>query len=445
MSRKLFGTDGIRGYIGRYPITPEVALHLGWAVGNVLCKNKKKAKVVIGKDTRRSCYLLESALSAGLTASGVDVYLLGPMPTPAVAYLTRTFHASAGIVISASHNPHHDNGIKFFSEDGFKLDDELELEIEALLEKPLECVVPEEIGAIDRIDDAPGRYIEFCKASIPNSVMLKGVKIVLDCANGAAYHVAPSVFRELGAQVIVIADTPNGLNINDHCGAVYPQAMIERVLKEKADIGIALDGDADRLILSDSQGRLIDGDEVIYLLAVQAKKSNQLQGGVVGTVMSNFALELALKRVGINFERAKVGDRYVIEKLREKQWRLGGEASGHVICLDANTTGDGIIAALQVLAVMMIEEKSLTKLLEGFQKMPQCMINVPLNKPLSQNDWESIESEVAVVESKLDSHGRVVLRPSGTEPVLRVMVEAEDENLAQQYAKHLSQLVAQLP
>ncbi|MCF6764312.1 phosphoglucosamine mutase [Thiotrichales bacterium 19S3-7] len=444
MSRKLFGTDGIRGYIGRFPITPEVALHLGWAVGNVLCKNKKKAKVVIGKDTRRSCYLLESALSAGLTASGVDVYLLGPMPTPAVAYLTRTFHASAGVVISASHNPHHDNGIKFFSEDGFKLDDQIELEIEAILDEPLVCVKPESIGAIYRVDDAPGRYIEFCKASIPNSMMLRGIKIVLDCANGAAYHVAPSVFRELGAEVVVIADTPNGLNINEHCGAVYPQKMLDCVINEQADIGIALDGDADRLILADAKGHLIDGDEIIYLLAMQASKSNQLQGGVVGTVMSNFALELALKRAGIAFKRAKVGDRYVIEQLRENQWQLGGEASGHIIYLNANTTGDGIIAALQVLAVMLTEKKSLQELLIGFEKMPQCMINVPLEHPLTKADWQVIDDEVQTVEGILNQKGRVVLRPSGTEPVLRVMVEAEVEELAQKHAMHLSEIVTSL-
>lgn len=444
MSRKLFGTDGIRGYIGRYPITPEVALKLGWAVGQVLCQNKNKAKVIIGKDTRRSCYLLESALSAGLTSAGVHVYLLGPMPTPAVAYLTRTFHAAAGIVISASHNPHHDNGIKFFSEDGFKLDDQIELEIESWLDKPIQCVNPEAIGSIWRIDDAPGRYIEFCKASIPNSIMLKGLKIVLDCANGAAYHVAPSVFRELGAEVITIADKPDGLNINQACGAVHPQKMIEAVISNQADIGIALDGDADRLILSDATGRIIDGDEILYLLATEAKKTGRLKGGVIGTLMSNLALELALKAQEIPFKRAQVGDRYVIEKLRKYNWNLGGESSGHIICLDANTTGDGIIAALQVLAVMVLNEKPLSDLLKGFHKMPQCMINVPLKQSLTKGDWQLINQKVILAEKKLENKGRIVLRASGTEPVLRVMVEAEDEALAKTYAAHLSQVVIDL-
>ena len=444
MSRKLFGTDGVRGYVGRHPITPDVALKLGWAAGEVLCQNKNKPKVIIGKDTRRSGYLLESALSAGLTSAGVDVYLLGPMPTPAVAYLTRTFHAAAGIVISASHNPHYDNGIKFFSGDGFKLHDDVEAQIESLLDQPMKFVSPEKIGAVYRIDDAPGRYIEFCKASIPNSMLLKGLKIVLDCAHGASYHVAPSVFRELGAEVINIYDKPNGFNINDNCGAVYPNNMKEVVLSNKADVGIALDGDADRLIMSDHTGKIIDGDEILYLLALQAKKLNQLKGGVVGTVMTNLSLENALKDANIEFERAKVGDRYVIERLKEKNWNLGGETSGHILWLDANTTGDGIIAALQVLSVMIKEEKSLNQLLIDFNKMPQCMINVPLNQPLNESDWESIKHQVNLSEEQLKSRGRVVLRLSGTEPVLRVMVEAEAESLAYEHAKRLSEVVSSL-
>ncbi|MCF6768078.1 phosphoglucosamine mutase [Thiotrichales bacterium 19S11-10] len=441
MSRKFFGTDGIRGYVGRYPITPDIALKLGWACGEVLCQNKEKAKVIIGKDTRRSCYLLESALSAGLTSAGVDVYLLGPMPTPAVAYLTRTFHASAGIVISASHNPHCDNGIKFFSKDGYKLDDQVELQIESYLEAELQVTEPNLIGSIYRIDDAPGRYIEFTKASIPNSILLKGLKIVLDCANGAAYHIAPAVFKELGADVITIADHPDGLNINDQCGAVYPQRMKEVVLASKADIGIALDGDADRLILCDHTGEIVDGDDILYILAKCLKAHQKLSGGVVGTLMSNFALEKALQKLDIPFERANVGDRYVIEKLKENNWNLGGETSGHIIYLDANTTGDAIVAALQILQVIVTERKTLKQLLEDFHKMPQCMINVPLNQALQDKAWDVINTEVEKVEKILNNQGRVVLRASGTEPLLRVMVEAVDKEQAKAHAKHLSDVV----
>lgn len=441
MLRKFFGTDGIRGAVGKKPITPEIALKLGWAAGKVLCKGSKNPKVIIGKDTRRSCYMLESALSAGLTSAGVKVYLIGPMPTPAIAYLTRTFHAKAGIVISASHNPHYDNGIKFFSGDGFKLPDEIELEIERYLEKELICVAPDKIGAIERIDDAPGRYIEFCKASIPNWMLLKGLKIALDCANGASYYVAPNVFKELGAEVVVINNKPDGFNINDHSGAVYPETVAEVVKREKCDVGIALDGDADRLILCDHQGCIVDGDAILYLLALHLKEKGLLTGGIVGTLMTNLALEKALSKENIPFKRAKVGDRYVIELLKENNWQLGGETSGHLIYLHANTTGDGIIGALQVLASMVEHKKPLVSLLKNYKKMPQVMINVPLKNKLSDSNWQVIDKEVKNSEKRLKEKGRVVLRLSGTEPLLRVMVEAINEDLAKKEAKILADIV----
>ncbi|PAU77602.1 phosphoglucosamine mutase [Halomonas salipaludis] len=425
MSKRYFGTDGIRGTVGEYPITADFMLKLGWAMGRVLTE-EGSAKVLIGKDTRISGYMFESALEAGLSAAGVDVSLLGPMPTPGIAYLTRTFRADAGIVISASHNPFADNGIKFFSAEGTKLPDALESRIEAMLEEPLTTVDAAELGKAVRINDAPGRYIEFCKSTIPDRLSLHGLKIVLDCAHGATYHIAPSVFRELGAEVSLIGANPDGLNINQEVGSTYPAALRAAVIQQGADLGIAFDGDGDRVLLVDADGREIDGDDILYLIARDRHGRGELGGGVVGTLMSNFGLAAALETMGVPFERAKVGDRYVIEKLNANGWQLGGESSGHIVCGHVQTTGDGIVSALQVVAIMVREGVPLASLLTGLEKAPQALINVRLTQGTNAKavmEKPALQAAVVAVEEVLGDQGRVLLRPSGTEPLIRVMVE----------------------
>ncbi|MBU1311118.1 MAG: phosphoglucosamine mutase [Gammaproteobacteria bacterium] len=440
MSRKYFGTDGVRGRVGDFPITPEFAMKLGWAAGRVLSQRGTR-KVLIGKDTRISGYLLETALEAGLIAAGIDVRLLGPMPTPAVAYLTRTFRAEAGIVISASHNPYYDNGIKFFSADGTKLPDEVELAIEYELEQPMLCQPSEKLGKATRIDDAAGRYIEFCKSHLPNHMSLNGLNIVIDCAHGATYHIAPAVFKELGAAVTVIGATPDGFNINDHCGATHTELLQKTVLETKADLGIAYDGDGDRVMLVDHSGRVIDGDEIVYIIARAAKAQHKLQGGVVGTLMSNLGLELALKELDIPFARSAVGDRYVMELLREKNWRIGGENSGHVLNLDHTCTGDGIIASLQVLTAMIEAGLSLAEFSQGMHKLPQVLLNVKFEKGTAPLEKQHVKQVIAQVEAELNGSGRVLIRKSGTEPLIRVMVEGEDETQVRQYAERIAAAV----
>ncbi|EPU3936319.1 phosphoglucosamine mutase [Morganella morganii] len=424
--RKYFGTDGIRGKVGDSPITPDFVLKLGWAAGKVLARHGSR-KIIIGKDTRISGYMLESALEAGLAAAGLSASFTGPMPTPAVAYLTRTFRAEAGIVISASHNPYYDNGIKFFSIDGTKLPDHVEEAIEAEMEKPLTCVESAELGRANRIVDAAGRYIEFCKGTFPNEQSLNGLKMVIDCAHGATYHIAPNVLSELGAEVIAIGCDPNGININEKCGATDVRQLQERVLAEGAHVGLAFDGDGDRLIMVDHLGEKVDGDQILFIIAREALRQGQLRGGAVGTLMSNMGLELALKQLGIPFERAKVGDRYVLEKLQEKGWRLGAENSGHIILLDKTTTGDGIVAGLQVLSAMVRNNMSLHDLCSGMKLLPQVLVNVRFagqHDPLASEEVIRVAQEV---EKELNGKGRVLLRKSGTEPLIRVMVEGEDE------------------
>ncbi len=440
MIRRYFGTDGIRGEVGSETINPEFVLKLGWAVGKVLAAENQR-KVVIGKDTRISGYMFESALQAGLSAAGVDVRLLGPMPTPAIAYLTRTLHASAGIVISASHNPHYDNGIKFFSSEGTKLPDKVEYEIEAKMDEPMTTVESSELGKAMRIGDAGGRYIEYCKSTIPMGMELRGLKIVVDCAHGATYFVGPSVFKELGAEVFVMGNKPDGLNINHECGSTSPKALQEQVLKHGADLGIGFDGDGDRLVMVDEKGEVLDGDELIFIIAQARKKAGLLNGGVVGTVMSNIGMELALKDQGVAFERAKVGDRYVIEMMKQHGWKLGGESSGHIICLDKSTTGDGIVSALQVLEAMMNSERTLNELKGGMRKYPQTMINVRIKEKVDIANNEVINAAVKDVESQLAGKGRVLLRPSGTEPVIRVMIEGNDPVEVDLLAKELAGIV----
>ncbi|WP_285316022.1 phosphoglucosamine mutase [Providencia rettgeri] len=424
--RKYFGTDGIRGKVGDSPITPDFVLKLGWAAGKVLARHGSR-KIIIGKDTRISGYMLESSLEAGLAAAGLSASFTGPMPTPAVAYLTRTFRAEAGIVISASHNPYYDNGIKFFSIDGTKLPDEVEEAIEAEMEKPITCVESAELGRANRIVDAAGRYIEFCKGTFPNEQSLASLKIVIDCANGATYHIAPNVFRELGAEVITIGCDPNGININEECGATDVRQLQQKVLEEKAHVGLAFDGDGDRIIMVDHLGEKVDGDQILFIIAREALRQGQLKGGVVGTLMSNMGLEIALKQLGIPFERAKVGDRYVLEKLQEKGWRMGAENSGHVILLDKTTTGDGIVAGLQVLSAMVRNHMSLHDLCSGMKLLPQVLVNVRFkgqHDPLQSDEVVAANEEV---EKQLAGKGRVLLRKSGTEPLIRVMVEGENE------------------
>ncbi|CAG9432449.1 Phosphoglucosamine mutase [Providencia alcalifaciens] len=439
-NRKYFGTDGIRGKVGDSPITPDFVLKLGWAAGKVLARHGSR-KIIIGKDTRISGYMLESSLEAGLAAAGLSASFTGPMPTPAVAYLTRTFRAEAGIVISASHNPYYDNGIKFFSIDGTKLPDEVEEAIEAEMEKPITCVESAELGRANRIVDAAGRYIEFCKGTFPNEQSLNSLKVVLDCANGATYHIAPNVFSELGAQVITMGCDPNGININEECGATDVRKLQERVIAEKADVGLAFDGDGDRIIMVDHQGNKVDGDQILYIIAREALRQGQLKGGVVGTLMSNMGLEIALKQLGIPFERAKVGDRYVLEKLQEKGWRMGAENSGHVILLDKTTTGDGIVAGLQVLSAMVRNHMSLHDLCSGMKLLPQILVNVRFKGKHDPLQSEAVVAANEQVEKELAGKGRVLLRKSGTEPLIRVMVEGENEDVVTEMANRIADAV----
>ena len=437
MSRKYFGTDGVRGKVGEMPITPDFVMKLGWAAGKVLAKQGSK-KVLIGKDTRISGYMLEAALEAGLSAAGLKPVLLGPMPTPAVAYLTRTFRAEAGVVISASHNPYYDNGIKFFSTSGTKLPDVIESAIEDAMDEEIQCVESAQLGKASRIDDAPGRYIEFCKSTFPSELSLDGLKIVVDCANGATYHIAPSVFRELGAEVITMGCSPDGLNINDKVGSTAPKALVERVLQEQADLGIAFDGDGDRLIMVDHTGYEVDGDELLYIIARDLQQQGTLVGGVVGTLMTNLGLEVALSKLDIPLLRAKVGDRYVMELLQEKGWRLGGENSGHIICLDQTTTGDGIVAALQVLKAASRADKTLFELRQDINKFPQVLINVRFAGEQDPLLSEKVQQAVRNVEASLGKTGRVLLRKSGTEPLIRVMVEGEVETVVREHAEKIA-------
>ncbi len=442
MGRQYFGTDGIRGKVGDYPITPEFVLKLGWAAGRVLCKGHSgKGKVLIGKDTRVSGYMFESSLQAGLSAAGVDVLLSGPMPTPAVAYLTHTLHAQAGIVISASHNPYYDNGIKFFSADGTKLDDESELAIEAELAKQLDTVESSKLGKAQRVEDAAGRYIEYCKSTVPRNLDLAGTKLVVDCANGATYHVASSVFRELGAEVTEIGVSPDGFNINEQCGALHPQPLRAAVLEQGADLGIALDGDGDRVMMVDHTGRILDGDDLLYVIACHRLRGKGLGRDkvVIGTLMSNLGFEKALAQHGVSLVRTQVGDRYVLENMKRAGLVLGGETSGHIICLDRTSTGDGIIAALQVLAALSGMSCSLNDITSEISKYPQVMINVKADASVVQCD--ATREAVAVAEAELGNEGRVLLRPSGTEPVVRVMVEGVDETQVGRLAKQIASVI----
>jgi phosphoglucosamine mutase len=444
MKKQYFGTDGIRGEVGQFPIVPEFMTRLGYAAGMVLTKNAKpgeRSKVLIGKDTRISGYLLEAALEAGFAAAGVDVMLCGPMPTPAIAYLTKALRLSAGVVISASHNPYQDNGIKFFSAQGDKLSDDFEFAIEAELEKPMGCVNSQNLGKAFRLDDAAGRYIEFCKSTFPGDLNLKGMKLVVDCANGAAYHIAPYVFHELGAEVISIGVNPDGRNINDGCGATAPAALIAKVKETKAHLGIALDGDADRLQMVDETGRLFNGDELLYVLAKDRIDDGQKLGGVVGTLMTNLAIENAIRGLGIEFERANVGDRYVLEMLKQKDWLIGGEGSGHLLCLDHHSTGDGTIAALQVLAAMSQNKKSLTQLLDGVNIFPQVLLNVRYKVGYDWKADQNLAKQISQVETDLKGIGRVLIRASGTEPLVRVMVETQDAEIAMTAAKSIANLI----
>jgi phosphoglucosamine mutase len=449
MSRQYFGTDGVRGRVGQFPITPDFALRLGFAAGETLvaharelghAKEGERPAVLIGKDTRISGYMLEAALESGFAAAGVDVMLCGPLPTPAVAYLTRALRLAAGVVISASHNPFDDNGIKFFAAGGYKLPDAIEAEIEARLARPMGCRDSAQLGKARRVDDAAGRYIEFCKSTFPNELDLRGLKIVVDCAHGAAYHVAPKVFHELGAEVIAVGAQPDGLNINAGVGATAPRHLLEQVLQHKADLGIALDGDADRLLMADAAGRLYDGDELLYVIARRQQAGRGL-AGVVGTLMSNLGFEQALGRLGVGFMRAKVGDRYVLELMQEQGWLLGGENSGHIICLDRHTTGDGTVAALQVLAALAERGETLAQACADLTMFPQQLINVRFGAAFDWQNDAGIRAATARAEQLLDGSGRVLLRPSGTEPLLRVMVEGADAALVTAQAEAIAAAV----
>ena len=440
--RRFFGTDGIRGKVGEEPITPETVLKLGWAAGRVLGgKDGDSGKVLIGKDTRVSGYLLESALESGLCAAGVDIRLLGPMPTPGIAYLTRTARARAGIVISASHNPYEDNGIKFFSAEGTKLPDAVEAEIEHMMREPLRTVAPAKLGKVRRYDDAAGRYIEFCKSTFPSRLTLAGLKIVVDCANGAAYNIAPLVFSELGANVVAVANEPDGFNINFECGSTHPAMLQQAVRYHAADLGVALDGDGDRVILVDENGEIVDGDQLLYIVALARQRAGTLRGGVAGTLMSNLGLELALAGQGIPFARAAVGDRHVLSLLAEQGWELGGETSGHILCLDKSSTGDGIIAALQVLVASKESGKTLGQLKAGMTIYPQRLINVHMKRRFDVKASAQVAGAVVEAERELGSQGRVVLRASGTEPVVRVMVEGRDAGQVERLAQSLAHSV----
>ncbi|MGJ7915451.1 phosphoglucosamine mutase [Massilia sp. LXY-6] len=441
MARKYFGTDGVRGLVGEGPITPDFVMRLGYAAGKVLAKGSTGASgrpnVLIGKDTRISGYMLEAALEAGFSAAGVDVMLAGPMPTPAIAYLTRALRLQAGVVISASHNPFQDNGIKFFSEHGTKLPDAVELEIEEAIDQPMGCVSSEKLGRATRLRDAQGRYIEFCKSTFPNELDLRGLKIVVDCAHGAAYATAPHVFHELGAEVIELGTKPDGFNINDGVGATAPKAMARAVVEHKADLGIALDGDADRLIMCDANGRLYNGDELLYVM-VRARMATGKVDGAVGTLMTNMALELAFKEMGVGFARAKVGDRYVLEMMQEKGWLFGGEGSGHLLALDKHSTGDGIVSSLQVLSALKRGKQSLADCCKDLVLFPQTLINVRVQQGFDWTKHQAIVAEKEAVEGELGERGRVLIRPSGTEPLVRVMVEAKEAELAESMAKRIA-------
>ncbi|MBI3222334.1 MAG: phosphoglucosamine mutase [Nitrosomonadales bacterium] len=448
MSRKYFGTDGVRGRVGEHPITPQFVMHLGYAAGKVLASAEhtrgERPGVLIGKDTRISGYMLESALEAGLIAAGIDVYLAGPVPTPAVAYLTRALRLQAGIVISASHNPFEDNGIKFFSGSGTKLPDETERAIEAELDNPMQTNASAGLGKAKRIDDAAGRYIEFCKSTFPAEMNLRNLKIVVDSAHGATYHIAANVFHELGADVIAIGAQPDGQNINDGYGATAPENLQKAVLEHNADIGIALDGDGDRLVMADSSGKLYDGDQLLYVIARHRQAQGRLQGGVVGTLMTNLSFEHAMQRLGIPFQRAKVGDRYVMEQLQQQHWQLGGENSGHIICLDKHSTGDGIVSALQVLHALRANAQTLAEATGDLHMYPQVLINVRVAKGADCLTHERIQAAVLDAERVLNGKGRVLLRPSGTEPLLRVMVEGEERSLVEQSAQRIADVVRAL-
>lgn len=443
MTRRYFGTDGIRGRVGDYPVSADFMLKLGWAAGRVLAQGERRA-VVIGKDTRVSGYLFESALQAGLASAGADIRLLGPMPTPAVAYLTRTLKAAAGIVISASHNPFEDNGVKFFSGRGEKLPDELEASIEEALEAPFTTVSPDCLGKAERVGDAAGRYVEFCKNAFPAETSLHGLKLVVDCAHGATYHVAPQVFSELGAEVVAMGVEPDGFNINLERGSTRPEAMSRRVVKSGADAGIAFDGDGDRVIMADASGRVVDGDELLFIIARARKRESRLRGGVVGTLMSNAGLALALEAEGIEFRRARVGDRFVHRMLAERDWDLGGESSGHILCRDLTSTGDGIVSALQVLAEMVASGRTLRELADGMEKLPQRMINVPVRSDVDLDGSKAVSSAVSQAEEDLGRGGRVILRPSGTEPVVRVTVEGSDADQVERVARSLAAVVTEV-
>ncbi len=444
MSRKFFGTDGVRGLVGEDPITPGMVMRLGYAAGRVLAATQRDAlqgehpAVLIGKDTRISGYMLESALEAGLTAAGVDVRLTGPIPTPGVAYLTRTLRLQAGIVISASHNPYHDNGIKFFSAAGTKLPDEVELAIEEAMDSPIRTVAPQDLGKVKRIDDAAARYIEFCKSTFPNDLDLRGLRIVVDCAHGAGYHIAPHVFHELGADVIAIGNQPDGFNINHECGATHVAALAAAVRQHGADVGVALDGDGDRLMMADANGQIMDGDRLLYVIARHRKTAGETLGGVVGTLMTNLGAELAIRALGCGFERAKVGDRYVLELLQKHGWQVGGEGSGHILCLDKHSTGDGIVSSLQVLAALKRSGLSLADYARDCPVYPQVLINVRVVKGFKTDGHAGVAEAVQAVEAELADSGRVLLRPSGTEPLIRVMVEGRDEAQVRRCAEHIA-------
>jgi phosphoglucosamine mutase len=442
-TKKYFGTDGIRGRVGQFPITPDFMLRLGWAAGMAF-RRLGACRILVGKDTRISGYMFESALEAGLSAAGADVMLLGPMPTPAIAYLTRTFHAEAGIVISASHNPHYDNGIKFFSGQGTKLPDEIEMMIEELLDTPMTVVESEKLGKVSRINDAAGRYIEFCKSSVPTSTDFAGLKLVIDCAHGATYKVAPNVFRELGAQVTVLSAQPDGLNINRDCGSTHMGALQAAVVAEGADMGIGFDGDGDRVLMVDHTGAIVDGDDLLFIIARDLHDRGRLQGGVVGTLMSNLGLELALAELNIPFVRANVGDRYVIAELQERNWQVGGENSGHIVCFQHTTTGDAIIAALQVILALRRNSQTLAESRQALRKCPQVLVNVRFEGGVDPVEHPAVKEACERVTAAMAGRGRVLLRKSGTEPLVRVMVEGEDEAQVRGYADDLAKLVTEV-
>ena len=444
MTNSFFGTDGIRGPVGVEPITPSTIVHLGWALGTVIKKHYGVGSVLVGKDTRVSGYLLESSMEAGLSSAGMDVMMLGPLPTPAIAYLTQTARANAGVVISASHNNYADNGIKFFAPNGSKISDEIQDEIEAMMGQPIKVVESRELGKAHRMDDAVGRYVEFCKGTIPRKMDFKGLKVALDCANGAAYQTSPAAFHELGAEVHVINNKPDGFNINSECGSTYIQGLQKAVVEQKCDVGIAFDGDADRVLMVDRHGKVVDGDQLLFVIANSLKKQGRLKGGVVGTLMSNFGMQKALESLDIPFVRTKVGDRYVMQELKKRDWSLGGESSGHIICLDKTTTGDGLVSALQVLVQMKFMDKPLDELAAQMDMYPQTMINVRLPEGTNAAEacaMESINKAVNETETKLAETGRVLLRPSGTEPVIRVMVEGQDEALVNRCCQELAGFV----